>query len=190
MKKKNPISPEDTELFQKAVEGAKPIKQGKHHPARKKTEYKHATRRAAAEYDTSRFTTRTYSDTITPTDWLSADDTLYFARTGLQHKLVQRLRRGQVPVEAHIDLHRKTIEEAMKAVAHFLDRCTQEHVRWACIVHGKGHYSSSGKPVLKTFLNQWLREQSEVLAFHSAKPKDGGTGALYVLLKGKKVHEK
>ena len=52
------------------------------------------------------------------------------------------------------------------------------------IVHGKGLRSRQGQPVLKVKVNHWLRQREEVLAFCSARPVDGGTGAVYVLLKG------
>ena len=51
------------------------------------------------------------------------------------------------------------------------------------IIHGKGLSSGKQKSVLKTYINHWLSEHERVLAFHSAKAKDGGTGAVYVLLK-------
>jgi DNA-nicking Smr family endonuclease len=53
-------------------------------------------------------------------------------------------------------------------------------------VHGKGNGSWQKQPVLKNKLNQWLRQRDEVLAFCSARPCDGGTGAIYVLLKKRK----
>ncbi len=50
-------------------------------------------------------------------------------------------------------------------------------------MHGKGHGSLHKLPVLKTKVQGWLRQRDEVLAFCSARPVDGGTGAVYVLLK-------
>ena len=55
--------------------------------------------------------------------------------------------------------------------------------RCLLVIHGKGYYSSSGEPILKNLLKNWLPLQPDVIAFHSAKPKDGGTGAIYLLIK-------
>ena len=68
-----------------------------------------------------------------------------------------------------------------------LDRFLEESRRrgWRCvrIVHGKGFGSRSGVPIMKAHVDRWLRARPEVLAFCSATPPDGGTGALYVLLR-------
>jgi DNA-nicking Smr family endonuclease len=36
--------------------------------------------------------------------------------------------------------------------------------------------------VLKHVVNHWLRRMDDVVAFATARPVDGGTGAVYVLL--------
>ena len=183
MNRKRPISPEDKELFRRAVEDTKPINQGKHKISKRSPKLPYSERRTAAEQQ--RPTNLPFSsESLAPEDWLSPEDTLHFARSGLQHKLLQRLQRGQIQLEATIDLHRQTVEEAIQTVSQFIDTCLEKNVRWICIIHGKGHLSRTGKPVLKSFLNQWLRMQPDVLAFHSAKPRQGGTGAVYVLLRG------
>lgn len=114
-------------------------------------------------------------------DWRKAEDSLHFARTGLQHKVLKRLKRGQITIEDTLDLHRKTTEEAREITRRFIDHCVQMGKRCVCIIHGKGRFSD--KPILKNFMNQWLRQHPMVLAFYSAQPRHGGTGALYVLLK-------
>lgn len=114
---------------------------------------------------------------------VDGEETLQFNRGGLQHKLLQNMRRGQVTIQASLDLHGLTMEQAEIILHEFIADCCQRGKRWICLVHGKGHYSPEGKPILKNWANQWLREHPQVLAFHSARPKDGGTGALYVLLK-------
>ena len=64
----------------------------------------------------------------------------------------------------------------------FMQECRQFGYRHVIIIHGKG-YRSQGRPVIKPMVNRWLRQDDEVLAFCSARPKDGGTGAVYVLLR-------
>lgn len=110
-------------------------------------------------------------------------DELYFVRSGLQHSLLRKLRRGQFPVGAELDLHGMTVEQARQALAWFFGDCRASGVRCVRIVHGKGLSSLGRKPVLKSRLNGWLQRNEEVLAFCSARPADGGTGAVYVLLK-------
>jgi DNA-nicking Smr family endonuclease len=51
------------------------------------------------------------------------------------------------------------------------------------IIHGKGLRSRHKGPVIKTKVNTWLRQRDDILAFCSARPVDGGTGAIYVLLR-------
>lgn len=122
------------------------------------------------------------SDTHDPAD-LETGEELLFSRAGLQHKLLRRLRRGEFRVDAELDLHGKTVVEARAALAQFLHRCRRSHARCVRLIHGKGLGSKQKLPVLKHKLNAWLRQRDEVLAFCSARPVDGGTGALYVLLK-------
>lgn len=111
------------------------------------------------------------------------EEALFFARSGLQHRLLRQLKRGDLRPEAQLDLHGQTVAEAGTQLSHFLDDVQATGLRCVCVVHGKGHRSAEGRPVLKTQINQWLRDTPAVLAFSSAQAKDGGMGALYVLLR-------
>ncbi|MDR2877277.1 MAG: Smr/MutS family protein [Chromatiales bacterium] len=114
---------------------------------------------------------------------LETGDVLYFSRAGLQHGLLRKLRRGQYPIGAELDLHGMTANEARQALSYFLGECRSTATRCVRIIHGKGLSSPQRQPVLKTRLNGWLQRRDEVLAFCSARPADGGTGAVYVLLR-------
>jgi len=81
-----------------------------------------------------------------------------------------------------LDLHGLTVIEARNELLEFLGECEVLGIRHAIIIHGKG-FRSKDKPVIKPMVNRWLRSTDNVLAFHSAQPKDGGSGAVYVLLK-------
>jgi DNA-nicking Smr family endonuclease len=107
---------------------------------------------------------------------------LSFSRSGLQHNVLKKLRQGKYPVEYTLDLHGLTVAQARRELSGFLGECEAAGARHVIIIHGKG-YRSIDKPVIKPMVNRWLREVSKVLAFHSAQPKDGGSGAVYVLLK-------
>jgi DNA-nicking Smr family endonuclease len=109
-------------------------------------------------------------------------DILSYARSGLQHSVLKKLRQGKNPVELTLDLHGLTIAEASKALRDFLGECESTGLRHVIIVHGKG-FRSKDKPVIKPMVNRWLRAVDNVLAFHSAQPKDGGSGSIYVLLR-------
>jgi DNA-nicking Smr family endonuclease len=117
---------------------------------------------------------------------ISPGESLYFARTGLQQRLLQRLRRGQLPCEAELDLHGMTIAEAEVEMARFLSYCGERGIRTVRIIHGKGYGSREQAPVLKSRLNHWLREQQDVLAFCSSRRDQGGTGAVNVLLRSRR----
>ena len=114
------------------------------------------------------------------------DDVLFFARSGIQQKLQKKLHRGELPIEEILDLHGYTVIEAKVAIQEFLHECKRQHIRYIQIIHGKGYRSEQRIPVLKTHVAYWLPQHSQVLAFSSAQSKDGGTGALYVLLKSNK----
>ena len=111
------------------------------------------------------------------------DDVLFFSRAGIQQKVQKKLRRGELPIEEELDLHGYTVNEAKMAIQDFLFECKRQHIRYIRIIHGKGYRSDQKIPVLKTHVAYWLPQLSNVLAFSSALPKDGGTGAIYVILK-------
>jgi DNA-nicking Smr family endonuclease len=113
---------------------------------------------------------------------LETGDDLWYQRHGLQHGILRKLRRGQFAVQAELDLHGMTVPVARAALASFLSAGRREGLRCVRIVHGKGNGSPGRRPVLKSLLGGWLRRRREVLAFCSARPADGGTGAVYVLL--------
>jgi len=105
---------------------------------------------------------------------------------GLDPRLVRRLRRGELAWQAHLDLHGMTAAEARPALERFLGDAVRDGHRCVLVVHGRGHNSKDQIPVLKEHLKSWLargRLGRLVLAFTSARPHDGGAGALYVLLR-------
>src|SRR5512139_398925 len=124
-----------------------------------------------------------FSDDGFAIEELETGEELLHWRPGLQHQVLKKLRRGHYSVGAELDLHGLTVTEARQALSAFLEHCLQHNLRCVRIIHGKGNGSLNRLPVLKGKVNHWLRQRDEVLAFASARPADGGTGALYVLLK-------
>lgn len=114
---------------------------------------------------------------------MQAGDVLSYAQDGLQAKAFKKLKRGQYRVEAECDLHGLTRIEAQQQLNQFVAEARQRGVRCVRIIHGRGYGSSNQGPVIKPLVNSWLRKRSEILAFCSARPADGGTGAVYVLIK-------
>lgn len=115
--------------------------------------------------------------------WSEMDtgEELFFARPGLQNRVIRKLRLGQFSVEAELDLHGMTVRQANEALSWFLRECARRNTRCVRIIHGKGK-GSQHLPVLKAKVNRWLRLRDEVMAFSSAPPWNGGTGALLALL--------
>lgn len=108
---------------------------------------------------------------------------LSYRTDGIQDTVFRRLRRGTYHLERELDLHGMRSDEAKAAIVRFLAECRDRGARCVRIVHGKGLRSKGAGPVLKQRLDGWLRQRSDVLAFVSARPEDGGTGAVYVLLR-------
>lgn len=110
-------------------------------------------------------------------------DVLSYRGPGIQDSVFTRLRRGTYRIDRELDLHGLRSEEAKAAIVRFLAECRDRGARCVRIVHGKGLRSKGAGPVLKQRLDGWLRQRSDVLAFVSARPEDGGTGAVYVMLR-------
>lgn len=113
---------------------------------------------------------------------INSEDILSFCQTGIQKSVFRKLRSGNYRISDELDLHGTTIKQAKQILMYYLQEAVQFEGCCVRIIHGKGHRSNN-KPVLKTHVNHWLSEHGRVLAFHSTKPKDGGAGAVYVLLK-------
>ncbi|MBZ0222484.1 MAG: Smr/MutS family protein [Dokdonella sp.] len=103
-------------------------------------------------------------------------------KQGQPARLLQQLRRGRFSVQAEIDLHEMSVAVARSAIGQFLDDCRRHHELCVRIVHGKGLRSKARGPVLKQLTDSLLRRRGDVLAFASARPAQGGTGAVIVLL--------
>ncbi|MDT8438161.1 MAG: Smr/MutS family protein [Wenzhouxiangellaceae bacterium] len=108
---------------------------------------------------------------------------LGWTRPGLQRRVLMRLRRGHWQVQDELDLHQMNTEAARSSIRSFLDDALANGRRCVKIIHGKGLRSGPGGPRLKQLTARMLSHHPRVLAFASAPPSDGGTGAVYVLVK-------
>jgi DNA-nicking Smr family endonuclease len=121
-----------------------------------------------------------------PFDLADGDEFVEGRVAGLDPNLLRKLRRGDFAVQGHVDLHGMTRDEAKGAVERFLRASRNAGKRCVVVVHGRGLHSKDQLPVLKEALRTWLstaRFARHVLAFASARPVDGGAGAVYVLLR-------
>jgi DNA-nicking Smr family endonuclease len=112
-----------------------------------------------------------------------AADPLSFRRPGVRDQTLRQLRRGRFPVEDELDLHGLNQAAAREQLAEFIASSRHAGLRCVRVVHGKGYRSGARGPVLKIAVNTWLKRHPDVLAFTSARAIDGGTGAVYVLLR-------
>lgn len=116
---------------------------------------------------------------------LEYGDEAFFQRPSVSRTVMRKLRRGQFAVQAEVDLHGLSAAQAKSDLSKFLQRCGERGLVCIRVIHGKGHRSPGKMPVLKPNVARWLSRWDNVLAFASARPVDGGTGALYVLLKAR-----
>ncbi len=110
------------------------------------------------------------------------NEILTFQRPGVQHGVFKNLRLGKYSIEARLDLHRHTVEQARVAVYTFVNDCLANDIRCALITHGKGE-GRKQPALLKSCVGHWLPQLDAVLAFHSAQKHHGASGATYVLLR-------
>jgi len=178
MTKKHRISAEESALFREAMADVQPLSHDKILPKRRKPPPKPL----QLERDQRQVIKDMMSSDLYSAD-LETGEELLFACDGLHPNTLRKLRRGKIRIEAELDLHRLTSEQARKEVATFLAHCKARGKRCVRIIHGKGLSSLEKKPVLKGKVDLWLQRHKDVLAYCSARPMDGGTGAVYVLIK-------
>lgn len=115
-----------------------------------------------------------------------SDEYIEGAVQGFSPNLMKKLRQGRFPIQDHIDLHRLTKQEAEVRIREFLIKSHRLGLRCVLLIHGRGLNSENHIPVLKERIPVWLNRgpiKKVVLAFSTARPYDGGTGAIYVLLR-------
>lgn len=174
----NGLSDEDKALFQQAMHAVQPLSKTNKVVVTPKPLPKKSKPRTIEKYDT-------ISNLDLSNDYASpvqAEDIISYYRPGLSRQRFKQLRAGQIPWESSLDLHGLTVDHARETFCKFIEERLKEGKRCLLIIHGKG--SPNGEPpILKNHVNHWLRQLPSVLAFHSALARQGGSGAVYVLLK-------
>ncbi|NOU50622.1 DNA endonuclease SmrA [Pseudoalteromonas sp. JBTF-M23] len=116
-------------------------------------------------------------------DLVDPHDLLAYKKSGVQEGVYKNLRLGKYQIDATLDLHGKTFHQARSALFEFVLDCQQRNIRVLLVRHGIGLKSKPFPAILKSYINKWLQEMPQVLAFHSALNCHGGSAATYVLLK-------
>jgi len=170
--------PDDAALFRLAMRGVQPLKtRARSAPARR-------TARPRARFARAERAAVLRESLGPGTDLYEVQpgDELLFRRPGVPDSVVRSLRRGLYRVEAETDLHGLNASDATAHLGQFLRAARARGLRCVRVIHGKGLRSGTRGPVLKNTVNALLRRADAVLAFASARPADGGTGATLVLL--------
>ncbi|GAB4359367.1 MAG: hypothetical protein Kow006_28430 [Gammaproteobacteria bacterium] len=179
MGRKRPhISDEERDLFRRSMADVKPMAQDKvllRSPPPEPEPHQRKRDEAAVLEELRR-------DPFNPMDHATGDEALY-RRPSVDRATFRRLRRGLYSIEGQLDLHGLNAEQAERRLGDFLRTAQAQHWRCVRIIHGKGNRSPGRESVLKQLVHRRLRKHAQVLAFCSAPPNDGGTGAVYVLLR-------
>jgi len=111
-------------------------------------------------------------------------------KAGIDRKAFEKFRKGQMPIDATLDLHGLFQQQAYEKVVQFIAHASARHMRCVMIITGKGQKKSDGlvreEGVLKKSLPDWLEQPSlkcKILKIQQAQRFHGGSGACYILLK-------
>ncbi|TCV97344.1 DNA-nicking Smr family endonuclease [Luteibacter rhizovicinus] len=179
MKRRTPtIDDNDSRLFREAIGDVRPMSEVEAPPERPRpAPYPHM-----RDADEAAVPADSMLMDFDPAD-LEVGEELSYLRDGYPPKILKQLKRGQFSIQADVDLHQMNAAAAQMTIADFLAECRHEGIRCVRIIHGKGLRSKAQGPVLKGLTDRLLRRRDDVVAFASARPMQGGTGAVVVLLK-------
>lgn len=185
MTKNDDISDEDKALFRESMRQVKPLanktKRHTYHPTvsiDNKQRASFAIRRSEIPQEPSAsnyYLSSYYQEEV------QTNTTLSYCRHGIPKKRFLEIKNGQFQIQATLDLHGLKPEDACDSLCKFIEQASISNHRYLLIIHGKGGRHGEA-PILKNRVNHWLPQLPQILAFHSALPKHGGTGAVYVLL--------
>lgn len=173
--------PSDSDFFLQQMKGVKPIKVEEKVilASPQLDKINSLTRQKAATAELAKDKNFLSGEYIEPVDPLAI---IEFKRDGVQNGVYRNLRLGKYQIDARLDLHHMTIDQARNAVFQFIKDCMNHDIRCALITHGKGE-GRNLPAQLKSCIAHWLPQFPEILAFHSAQKQHGWVGATYVLLR-------
>ncbi len=181
------MSTQDDNPFLSEFGDIKPLKQDK--VTLSSTEPDKSINHTIRQNSAEKFTNKDLNFLIdSPIEHVQPQEELCYKVDGIQTGVFKNLKRGKYHYQDSLDLHRHTVAEARQALFSFINRAIKDEYRCLLITHGKGERSNPPARI-KSYVSVWLKQFEQVIAYHSAQPKHGGTGSLYVLLK-KSVNQK
>lgn len=173
-----PVSDDDMDLFRQAVGEVREVRHDRVESAR-------PTRKPLVQRSEKddQSVMASLMDDLSESDFLETGEHLSYTQPGVQRSVLKKLKSGRYSLQSEIDLHGLTVEEARQELSAFLKEAQERRHLCVRVIHGKGRKNAERAPRLKPAVNQWLQRNRQVLAFCSARMNDGGTGAVYVLLK-------
>lgn len=174
------MAEDDFQLFQQMMQDVKPLT---HDTVTCQTQHQITQAHQARQLAATRFTEQD-SDylSLNSAPMLKPEAMLSFKRNGVQEGVFRKLRLGKYPIQARLDLHRRTLSQAREEILTFVKQCLRMELRTVIIVHGKGQRADP-PALIKSYVAHWLPQIAEVQCMHSTQHYHGGTGAVYVLLK-------
>lgn len=172
-----PVPDDDAALFRGSIDGVRPIGPAEPPPARPKPPPVPRMQDLDEAEALAQSRSLAWSEAT-----IDAAEALAYRRDEVPAKVLKALQRGDYSVGAELDLHRLRAPGAERLLREFLAQARAEGVPCVRIIHGKGVRTPEGGSVLKALVDRMLRQRADVLAFHSAPPAQGGTGAVLVLL--------
>ena len=181
MSAKKTVSKNDSALFRDAVGEVKSVRNDKIDLTDQKPVP--AAPRTASKAADDKSVMAALLDDLSENDLLETGEHLAYTSEGVQRSVLRKLKSGKYSLQEDIDLHGYTVNEARIVLSEFLKKAREKRHLCVRIIHGKGLKQPDKAPRLKPAVNQWLQRNNAVIAFCSARECDGGTGAVYVLLK-------
>lgn len=177
------IEDDDISLFRSVMKGIKPIAYDKAEIGRKPKDRVHINK--LKENAGNPFTKDQIVDGLSDQFVIDVEpeEFLNWAKSGIQDAQMRRLKAGQIAFEGSIDLHGMTVDQSRHLIWEFIEAATHREIRCVRVTHGKALRKDKAKPIIKSYINTWLRQHPQVLGFCSCLPKHGGTGAVYILLR-------
>ena len=172
------ISEEDRQLFAEAVGPIRSLRTQRDELQRVRP----LPEPTQALLDEARVSEELMSSLIDPAS-IEIGEEISYLKDGVAPRVLRDLKRGRFSIRDEIDLHQMTLAIAREAMKEFLEYNRRADRLCVKIIHGKGLRSRAAGPVLKRMVDSTLRKRGDVIAFASAKPAEGGTGATLVLLK-------
>jgi len=180
------VEESDEDLFQEAMKDVVPLSDSRKRIVRSPSRREEFTDHQQSQEERERQYLSSLVKDSSAWDISFSDEYMVGAVPGVGPKIMRRLKRGEFSVQDYIDLHGLNKKEAEAVVSEFIIKSYQRGMRCVLIVHGRGLGSVDHQPAIKRELPVWFRRgmlKRIVLAFVTARPCDGGAGALYVLLK-------